>query len=343
MKATLSTLCCMMALAPWSCALAQETKTVTEAGKEALALTMDRPLPSMEAKVDAAWLPASRVRSTGGDVTMGEVKADVVRRFAVAPNLNLSAGVGYSLREIDAPAVAGLPDALHTLSLNLGAEYRINEALTLGFRVSPAVGSDFKAFTGGDIRVPVATHAGLQVSPSLFLLGGLAYTGMNHSYPVLPVLGLVYTPAPQWTFALGFPRTGVVYRPDKETELYAGAEFSGGEYQLHDAALGAGALSYRDYRAVVGADIQVCSFARLGVAGGYAFAREFVFYNSKRGDLNLDAAPFGRVALKFAWCPPGDSAPASPVAKSRFPAMLGTAVPLPAEAPRAFAQRGRIC
>ncbi|KAA0894313.1 hypothetical protein [Oryzomonas rubra] len=301
MKVTFSIICGMIAVVASSCALAQETDTVNKAGKEALALPLGRPLPSMEVNVDTAWLPASRVRSTGGDVTMGEVKADVTRRFVATPQLGLSAGVNYSLREIDAPDSARLPDALHVLALNLGAEYHVNEALTLGLRISPSVASDFKAFTGSDIRVPVAAHAGFQVSRSLFLLGGIAYTGMNRSYPVLPVLGLVYTPVEQWTFALGFPRTGVIYRPDKGTELYAGAEFSGGEYQLHDAALGAGDVSYQDYRAVAGADIRVCSFAKLGIAGGYAFARKFVFYDSNRADMNLDGAPFGRVALKLAW------------------------------------------
>ncbi|KAB0664053.1 hypothetical protein F6V25_14700 [Oryzomonas japonica] len=301
MKVAFSTLCCLITVAASSCALAQDTDEVTKPVKEAVAASVRPERPLTEATVDTTWLPASKIRSTGGDLTMGEVKAGFSRRFVVTPQLDLSAGMNYSLREIDAPDSARLPDALHLISLNLGAEYHVNKALTLGLRISPSVASDFTGFTGSDIRVPVAAHAGFQVSRSLFLLGGLAYTGMNRSYPVLPVLGLVYTPTEQWTFALGFPRTGAIYRPDKDTELFAGGEFAGGEYQLHDPALGAKVITYRDYRAVAGAEIRICSFAKLGIAGGYAFARKFVFYDSNRADMNLDGAPFGRAALKLAW------------------------------------------
>lgn len=301
MKVPFSALCCMIAIAGASCALAQDTGAAAKPVKEAVSGPQAQQRPLTEATVDTTWLPGGTIRSTGGDLTMGEVKAGFSRRFVVTPQLDLSAGMNYSLREIDAPDSARLPDELHLITLNLGAEYHVNKALTLGIRVSPGVGSDFKGFTGSDFRVPVAAHAGFQVSRSLFLLGGLAYTGMNRSYPVLPVLGLVYTPTEQWTFALGFPRTGAIYRPDKNTELFAGGEFSGGEYQLHDPTLGAKVITYQDYRAVAGAEIRVCSFAKLGIAGGYAFARKFVFYDSNRADMNLDGAPFGRAALTFAW------------------------------------------
>jgi hypothetical protein len=232
---------------------------------------------------------------------MGETMVGFSHRFVIDPKVELSAGMSYSLRTIDAPDSARLPDELHNLSLNLGAVYHVNDRLTLGIRVSPGAGSDFKAFSGGDIRVPVAFHANFQTSRTLSLMGGIAYTGMNHSYPVLPVLGLIYAPSEQWMFAVGFPRTGAIYKPDRKTELYTGAEFAGGEYQLHDPSVGAGVISYRDYRAVAGADFRVLPFAKLGIAGGYAFARRFTFYDGNRGDINLEGAPFGRVALTFNW------------------------------------------
>jgi hypothetical protein len=150
---------------------------------------------------------------------MGEAKVDFSHRFGIDPKLDLSAGLRYSLRAIDAPDSANLPDALHALSLDLGAVYHADDRLTLGIRVSPGLGSDFRGFSGGDIRVPVALHAGFQASRTLSLAGGIAYTGLNHSYPVMLILGLVYIPSEQWIFALGFPRTGVMYKPDRKTDL----------------------------------------------------------------------------------------------------------------------------
>lgn len=291
--------CCIAAVFASSRAPAQETRETAKPDKEVVFPRREQ--PPTEVTAETTWLPGSHVRGSGGDLTMGEAKVGFSRRFVIDPKIDLSAGLKYSLREIDAPDSANLPDALHTLSLDLGAVYHADERLTLGVRVSPGVGSDFKGFSAGDVRVPVAFHANFQASRTLSLLGGIAYTGMNHSYPVMPILGLVYIPSEQWIFALGFPRTGVVYKPDGKTDLYAGAEFSAGEYRLHDPPLGADVVSYRDYRAVAGADYRVLPFAKLGVAGGYAFARRFVFYGGNRGDINLDGAPFGRVALTFTW------------------------------------------
>jgi len=294
-----SIVCCIATLAAASRAPAQETGESTKPDKEVVFPQRQQPLSEVTA--ETTWLSGSHIRTTGGDLTMGEAKVGFTRRFVIDPKIDLSAGLSYALREIDAPDSAHLPDALHNLSLNLGAVYHVDDRLTLGLRVSPGVGSDFKALSAGDIRVPVAFHANFQAFPTLSLIGGIAYTGMNHSYPVLPVLGLVYTPSEQWVFALGFPRTGAIYKPDRKIDLYAGVEFSGGEYQLHDPSVGAGVISYRDYRAVAGADYRLFPFAKLGVAGGYAFARKFVFYDGNRSDINVDGAPFGRVALTFTW------------------------------------------
>jgi len=73
------------------------------------------------------------------------------------------------------------------------------------------------------------------------------------------------------------------------------------EYHLHDPSIGANYISYRDYRTLTGADIQLFPFVKLGISGGYAFARKFVFYERNRNDVNLDGAPFGRLDVMFTW------------------------------------------
>lgn len=301
MRISFSVICCIVTVAASSYALAQE---VNEAGKQngdVLSLA-ERPQRSpWEASVETTWLPGSRVHDIGGDLTMGEVKAGFDRRFSISRQFELSTGLHYSLREIDAPEAARLPESLHALSVNLGGEYRASDRLTLGIRVSPGLSSDFQSFATNDVRVPVSLHAMYQMSKALSLMGGIAYTGQNHSFPVLPVMGVLYLPSEKWAFALGFPRTGVVFKPNKEMELFVSGEFSGGEFRLHDSSVGANIISYRDYRALAGAEIQLFSFAKLGISGGYAFARKFVFYEGNRSDVNLDGAPFGRLAVTFTW------------------------------------------
>jgi len=232
---------------------------------------------------------------------MREVDAGFAKKFSVTSRFELSSGLRYSLKDIDAPKDARLPRYLHRLALNIGGSYRMNDNFSLGLMVSPGLSSDFKVITSSDIRIPVALNARYQVSQRLTLMGGLMYAIGNHELPLLPVIGATYKPSEKWTFALGFPRTGVTLKPNKATEYYIGGEFSGGEYRLHDASKGADIISYRDYRAITGFERTPCTTMKLGIAGGYSFARKFDFRDSARDDVKVNSAPFGRFELKFVW------------------------------------------
>jgi hypothetical protein len=302
LKLSLATFCCLLTVGTTTRSFAQDPDDLAKESDDLLAISQETPQrPSWESRVETTWLAGSEVRNSGGNLNMGEVTAEFTKRFSINPKLELSTGFKYGLREIDAPASALLPDSLQTLAVQVGAEYRKSDDLTLGFRVSPSVKSDFKAFESKDLRLLVEMHAKYQLNRKLTLLGGIAYTGEQHSFPVLPVLGVLYTPSERWGFALGFPRTKIMYMPYKGTELFLGATFSGGEYRLHDAAVGANVISYKDYRAVAGVELPLYSVARLAISGGYAFGRKFTFDEGNRADLKLGNAPFCSMDLKFLW------------------------------------------
>lgn len=301
LRVSFSAICCFIAVIASSLALAQDMDDVEKRNGDTLAIAEQPQRPTWEASFETTWLPGSKIHGTGGDLVMGEVKTGFTKRFSITPQLELSTGLHYSLREIDAPETARLPESLQTLSLNLAGEYHATDSLTLGLRVSPGLSSDFKMLTSDDARVPVVLLGTYQASKTLFLRGGVAYTGQKHAFPFLPVMGALYLPTEKWALGLGFPRTGVIYKPKTDTEYYISGEFVGGEYRLHDASIGANIISYWDYRAVAGVEFPLSSFARLGIAGGYAFARRFVFYEGNRNDLDLDNAPFGRLELKLSW------------------------------------------
>jgi Domain of unknown function (DUF6268) len=301
MRGLFSAICCIITVVASFHALAQDLDEVVEQNGDDIVIAKQRQRPPWESTFETTWLSGSTIHGAGGDLTMREVKAGFTRRFSISPRLELSTGLRYSLREIDAPEAAHLPESLHALSVNAGGEYRTSDNLTLGFRVSPGLSSDFKSFTTNDVRVPVSFHARYQMSKTVSLLGGIAYTGQNHSFPVLPMIGVLYLPSEKWAFALGFPRTGVVYQPNKETELFVAGEFSGGEFRLHDPSIGANIISYRDCRAIAGVAFPLFSVAKLGISGGYAFARKFVFYEGSREDVKSDSTPFGRLEVKFSW------------------------------------------
>ncbi|UFS70934.1 hypothetical protein LPW11_01820 [Geomonas sp. RF6] len=294
----LSTLLFIISFSPL--ARAQEIRDTEKEHGDVVTLA-EKPNPSVwDASAEITFLPSSAMRGAGDDLSMTEVRAGIGRRFPLNSRLELSGGVRYSTQLIDAPASAHLPDALHALSIYLGGEYRTSDSLTLGIRISPGLSSDFNGIGTDDVRVPVSFNARYQRSRTLTLLGGIIFTGGAHAYPVLPILGVLYMPSDRLVFAAGFPRTGVMYRTNG-VECYAGVESGRGEYRLHDDSVGAKIISYRDFRAVAGVDMALSRSVKAGFAGGYAFARRFVFYEGSRDDLRIDGVPFGKVQVKIAW------------------------------------------
>lgn len=257
--------------------------------------------PPWEVTLGGTWLPDTDIRGSADELEMRELKFGLTRRFDGKRRLEFSTGINYTLRDIEAPASARLPDALHTLALQLGAEYRYSEKLTLAARVSPGLSSDFEGTGGDDFRVPVSFQARYRFSSTLTTVTGLAYTGQSHSIPVLPVLGVSYLPSERWSFTVGFPRTAAVYKFPQGTELFLAGEFSGGEYGVHTPEVGADVLRYKEYRALLGAEFPAFPGGRLAVSAGYAFGRKFSFYEGDRPDLKLDNSPLARIEAKIQW------------------------------------------
>ena len=82
---------------------------------------------------------------------MQEVDVGFGKRFSPNPRFELSTGLHYSLKNIDAPGDARLPTSLHRVAVNMGGSYRLNDNLTLGLMASPGLNSDFKVITSSDI------------------------------------------------------------------------------------------------------------------------------------------------------------------------------------------------
>lgn len=257
--------------------------------------------PQWDASVAATWLPDSGLDGNKGDISMEEITAGFGRGFCVTPRLEISTGLEYSLLYIHAPDAARLPESLHAISVSAGGRYRATEQLSIAVKVSPGFSGDFKVIDNDDVRVKVALLARYQLFPQLTLSGGAAYTAGANDFPVHPFAEALYQPSERWSFTLGFPRTAVVFSPHKGSEYYIEGRFSGGEYQLHNASLEADTISYNDYRLVAGIEFPLSRSVKVGVSGGYAFARSFEFDDGNREDIDVDDSLFGRLEVKMEW------------------------------------------
>lgn len=257
--------------------------------------------PAWNASLEMNLLPAARTGQGGGEVAAHELKTEVTRHYRIASRFQLSSGLRYALTRLDAPAELSLPDSLHSLSLALGAHFATDRQWLFGLHLSPGASGDFRGGALREVRVPVAAFARYQAGPALAVTAGVAYTGQEHLLPVVPLLGVLYLPSERWSLALGFPQTGIRYRGAGGVAYFWGAEFSGGEYRLHDASAGAKVVAYRDLRSVAGAELPLSRGTVLALSAGYAGGRRFDFYEGERALLRPGAVPFGRAELRYAW------------------------------------------
>lgn len=297
---TFLTFCLILPIFIAPAAIAADS-SANETAKELMAVAEPAGLHPWNASVDLTWLPDSNIRDTGGRIGIEEVEAKFGRNFQFTPSLSLSAGIAYSLRNIDASAGARLPEALHRFSANLGGNYRIDKDIFLTLLVAPSLNGDFREIGTDDIRTRVGLMGRYNASAKLTLLAGIVYQQGYKSIPVIPIVGAIYRPDEKWTISLAAPRPGVAYSPNRTSSYYLGGEFAATEYQLHDPSLGAKIISYRDFRALAGAEYVLFSAVKVNFAGGYAFARRFVFHDGSRSDVDIDDGPFARVGVSLLW------------------------------------------
>lgn len=127
-----------------------------------------------------------------------------------------------------------IPERLQSLSLGFSYEQPIND------RWSAILGTTFVSATAGSggfkskgLGVDVFATATYKSSPTLSFIGGVAYSSLSEDTTQLfPVLGVNWTPAPQWTMAVGIPETGVTYRFSDSLSLGLVAAFKGGAYYV---------------------------------------------------------------------------------------------------------------
>lgn len=292
--------CFLAVFSPFAAVQATERPEVGE--HEGCGTTTPKPfhLPEWAAFVRTAWLPGGRIQDSSEDLKMLETQAGFAGKWILSPRLELATGLDYSLRHVDAPTAARLPESLHALSLSIGGEYRVTDYLAFNLKVSPGLSSDLKAVGMDDLRVKIALVSSYRVFQRLTLIGGIAYTEGNRELPIRPIIGASYQPSERWRLTAGFPRTAVIFAPYKGTEWYITGEFTTHEYHLHEASLGADNISYNDYRLVAGVDFPLSRSIKLGISAGYAFGRKFEFDDGNRDDVRLGSVPFGRIEVKFA-------------------------------------------
>ena len=165
------------------------------------------------------------------------------------------------------------------------------------------ISSDFVDISGDDLNLGLGVVFSYVQSHNVQWLFGL-HSDLMSQYPVLPIAGVRWQFADQWTLSLIAPKPRVEYRPMDDLTLFAGGEFLGGAFRVSEKlgiengnpALNNARLDYREFRVGGGASYRFTDWLSATVDGGWAIDRRFT-YHKQDVLLNGDGAPYVQVGL----------------------------------------------
>ncbi len=253
------------------------------------------------AQLSIQRLPSSDLQNIPADAGITDYRLKAVRNIKIDNRLTVNVGGGYGLKNIDASASAALPQDLHALFIEAGANYRINDRAFATLKMTPGFYSDFKDLGTDDLRMPILALGSYSFENGFTAIGGFIYRLGYHSNAFIPALGFSYQPNQYWRIDLIAPRPAVTYFASPQIQLYVAGDFASDEYELKDKSLGAKVIKYRDYKAMAGLNYLPVPAIKLSTSVGYAFERKFEFYDAIRTDMRLDDVPFFKLSLDIGW------------------------------------------
>lgn len=246
-------------------------------------------------------LPDEDLGSAPFSVGIRDYRLRVSKNLNIGSQLTLTAGGGYSLKEIDAQSAARLPDELHSLFLEAGAHYKFNQRSFATLKFFPGLYSDFTDIGTDDVRMPLLLIGGYTFDSGITMVGGFAYRFGYRSGAFIPVIGASYQPNATWRIDLMAPRPGVTYSATSKIKIFAAGDFASDEYELKDGAYGAKVIKYSDYKLMGGVEYLPLPDVKLTGSAGYAFDRQFSFYDGNRQSVAIDNVPFFRLSADVSW------------------------------------------
>lgn len=260
-----------------------------------------RPVTQWDVSASLLVLPDSGLHGTNFDVGLVDYSVKLGRNLAINEQLTVNVAGGYGLKHIDAEAAAGLPSDLHSLTLELGGSYKTSSQSFVTLKASPGLSSDFNGGGGNILRMPLLLLGGYNFENGFTAVGGFMYRFGFHSTQAIPAIGFSYQPNDRWRFDAIAPRPAITYNASRQIKLFVAGDFASDEYGINKKNHGAEVITYSDLKLSGGVTCQPIPPVRISAAAGYAFDRQFTFYDGFRTGQRLDNVPFFRISLDMGW------------------------------------------
>jgi len=203
---------------------------------------------------------------------------------------------------LDAAAVLDVPESLFDTGVKMFWRHPINERLSSMMLITPSVRSDFTTSDGAFRLFGLALLTWQWVPQKLSISGGVVHTGRD-DFPILPAMGLLWTPSPEWKVDAQFPSPRISHRLAKnggqsETWAYLSGVFGGNTWAVTRTGGETDELTISDLRLVTGIEFAQSENRGFYVEAGYVFNRSME-YTTIPIERDLDAAMMMRAGVSF--------------------------------------------
>jgi Domain of unknown function (DUF6268) len=216
-----------------------------------------------------------------GGVQVDHYDFNYTGRLPGPAGLGFFGGVFWSEDDLNLTGPVPLPRRLQSKGVNLGLVKKLTPDWSLLAAAKLGFAGDSSKASGSTFNVSGAVVATQKVSPAFSWDFGVG-ASLRDRYGVLPIVGLRWVLAPDWTLSVGFPRTALVYKASDQLSLDAGLRFQGGGYRISSTpapGLGKTYLDYHEFRLGAGLDYRPAPNVSLVLDGGVALDRRFDYYN----------------------------------------------------------------
>ena len=240
-----------------------------------------------------------------GSVEVARYDFSFTGRTALGEATMLLHGLAWSSNRLDLTGPVLLPDRLDELTLSRGLQHRASPQWTFGAYLRPGFYGDSLDADADSFNAPLLATAMYHASRELTWILGFSANAASDN-PFIPIAGVRWQFAPEWTLNIGFPRAGFTWKASDTVSWHLGATVQGGDYHVSDGfgspAPGIGRLSktwleYREIRAGVGAELVLAEGVTLAVDAGVAVDQRFDYFD--RGyELKGETPFFLRLAVQ---------------------------------------------
>lgn len=237
-----------------------------------------------------------------GDVAIEHLDFAANIELPSPPGLKLLANAFWSHDRLKLAGDVPLPARLESIGIGLGLGRPLAPRWVMLAVVRPGFASDSSNFSSASFNLAALVIEEHQINNTTAADFGLIGQ-IRSKYPLLPLLGIHWSLGPDWTLALGFPRTEVSRKLTEQLTFKAGVRFQGGGYRVTSArapGLGDTYLDYHEFRLGGGFDYRATENFTVELDGGAVVDRRFDYYDRDYRLTGASAAYFRlRAKVRF--------------------------------------------